>query len=122
MSSIEIVPASVDRFDDVEHALTGGGDGGSCWCQWWMLRNTDFQSATADSEALQPGAKVGEHADLDATAEFTCAKPEQLRRIDLSGLMTRFKRIQRLQAQVVTPQGQFKQTLKRPAQTLTWGR
>lgn len=48
MSSIEIVPASVDRFDDVEHALTGGGDGGSCWCQWWMLRNTDFQSATAD--------------------------------------------------------------------------
>ena len=81
-----------------------------------------FQSATADSEALQPGAKVGEHADLDATAEFTCAKPEQLRRIDLSGLMTRFKRIQRLQAQVVTPQGQFKQTLKRPAQTLTWGR
>lgn len=48
MSSIEIVPASVDRFDDVEHALTGGGDGGSCWCQWWMLRNTDFQSTTAD--------------------------------------------------------------------------
>lgn len=81
-----------------------------------------FQSATADSEALQPGAKAGEHADLDATAEFTCAKPQLLRRIDLGGLLDRFPRIQRLQARIVTAQGQFKQTLQRPARVLTWGR
>jgi hypothetical protein len=80
-----------------------------------------FQSATADSEALQPGATAGEHADLDATATFTCARPEQLRRIDLGGLLDRFPRIQRLQAQIVTAQGQFKQTLQRPARMLTWG-
>lgn len=48
MSDIEIVEASVDRFADVKHALTGGGDGGSCWCQWWMLRNKDFQASTND--------------------------------------------------------------------------
>lgn len=48
MSQIEIVPASADRFADAEHALTGGGDGASCWCQWWMLRNKDFQAATAE--------------------------------------------------------------------------
>lgn len=48
MSQIEIVPASADRFADVEHALTGGGDGASCWCQWWMLRNKDFQATTND--------------------------------------------------------------------------
>lgn len=81
-----------------------------------------FQSATADSEALQPGAKAGEHADLDATAEFTCARPERLHRIDLGGLLDRFPRIQRLQVQIVTGQGQFKQTLQRPARVLTWGR
>jgi hypothetical protein len=81
-----------------------------------------FQSATADSEALQPGATAGEHADLDATATFTCARPEQLRRIDLGGLLDRFPRIQRLQAQIVTGQGQFKQTLKRTTRVLTWGR
>lgn len=81
-----------------------------------------FQSATTDSEALQPGAKVGEHADLDATAEFTCAKPQLLRRIDLGGLLDRFPRIQRLQVQIVTGQGQFKQTLQRSARVLTWGR
>lgn len=81
-----------------------------------------FKSATADSEALQPGAKAGDHADLDATAEFTCAKPQLMRRIDLGGLLDRFPRIQRLQAQIVTAQGQFKQTLQRPARVLTWGR
>lgn len=48
MTEIRIEPASADRFDDVEHALTGGGDGASCWCQWWMLRNKDFPSATTD--------------------------------------------------------------------------
>ena len=81
-----------------------------------------FKTASADSEALQPGAKAGEHADLEATAEFTCTRPEQLRRIDLGGLLDRFKRIQHLQARIATPQGQFKQTLKRPARVLTWGR
>ena len=48
MTEIRIEPASADRFDDVEHALTGGGDGASCWCQWWMLRNRDFDAATSD--------------------------------------------------------------------------
>lgn len=46
MTEIQIIPATSSRFDDVEHALTGGGDGGSCWCQWWMLRNKDFDSTT----------------------------------------------------------------------------
>ena len=48
MPEIRIAPASADRFADVEHALTGGGDGGSCWCQWWMLRNKDFDAASSD--------------------------------------------------------------------------
>ena len=48
MAEIEILPASGDRFDDVEHALTGGGDGGSCWCQWWMLRAKEFDATTND--------------------------------------------------------------------------
>lgn len=50
MSTIEIRPATADRFDDVEHALTGGGDGASCWCQWWMLRNKDWSAASSDEK------------------------------------------------------------------------
>lgn len=48
MTEITIEPATVARFDDVEHALTGGGDGGSCWCQWWMLRAKDWDATSRD--------------------------------------------------------------------------
>ncbi len=53
MAEIEILPATPDRFDDAEHALTGGGDGRSCQCQWWTLTNTEWQSSTQpEREAL----------------------------------------------------------------------
>lgn len=48
MSTITIEPASPDRFDDVELALTGGGDGTGCQCQWWTISNADFQAASTD--------------------------------------------------------------------------
>lgn len=46
MSTITIQPATADRFDDVQHALSGGGDGAACQCQWWMLRNKDWQNTS----------------------------------------------------------------------------
>lgn len=48
MSHIVIAPATADRFDDAQHALTGGGDGKSCQCQWWMIPNAEFQRSTVD--------------------------------------------------------------------------
>ncbi len=45
---ITIEPATVDRADDVEHALTGGGDGASCQCQWWTITNAEFNGSTRD--------------------------------------------------------------------------
>ena len=55
-----------------------------------------------------------EHADLDARYEFNCAKPDELRSLDI-GLFGAFKRIQRIDVQVVGPKGQVKVTMKRPA-------
>lgn len=48
MPEIVIEPATAQRFDDVEQALTGGGDGAGCQCQWWMLRNRDFDQTTRE--------------------------------------------------------------------------
>ena len=48
MPTIAIAPAVAGRFSDVEHALTGGGDGPGCQCQWWMMTNADFQRASVD--------------------------------------------------------------------------
>src|SRR6478735_8932486 len=53
MANITIEPATTDRFDDAQHALTGGGDGASCQCAWWTLTNAEFQNSSRDErEAL----------------------------------------------------------------------
>ena len=48
MTQITIEPARADRFADAEHALTGGGDGADCWCQWWMHAPKDFTAMPVD--------------------------------------------------------------------------
>ena len=62
-------------------------------------------------------APPNEHADLDASYEYTCAQPQQLRSLDL-GLFDAFPRMQRIEVQVAGPQGQSKATLKRPARAV----
>lgn len=53
MVTITIEPATPDRFDDAENALSGGGDGRSCQCQWWTLTNARWQATTQEErEAL----------------------------------------------------------------------
>ena len=58
MPTITIEPATADRFPDAEHALSGGGDGASCQCQWWMLPNKDFSSATREDKQRLLEAEV----------------------------------------------------------------
>lgn len=78
--------------------------------------------ATVESEALQAapaaGGKEEEHADLDASFEFTCGQPDKLASIDIGPFFDAFKRIQKIEVQVAGPQGQFKQALKRADRTL----
>ena len=76
--------------------------------------------AEVQAPVLEPGAKPAskdEHADLDASYEFTCAKPDELRTLDV-GLFDAYKRTQRIDVQVAGPKGQSKVTLKRPARTV----
>ncbi|MFT3798722.1 GNAT family N-acetyltransferase [Microbacterium sp.] len=70
MSEIVIESASVERFGDVEHALTGGGDGASCWCQWWMLRGKDWQTTTTGQrrEMLRDDLRIAPVSGLVAYA------------------------------------------------------
>jgi len=48
MVEVRIEPADAARFADVQAALTGGGDGAGCQCQWWTLTNADFGRTTRD--------------------------------------------------------------------------
>lgn len=46
--TIEILPATGDRFDDAEIALDSGG-GPACQCQWWLLTNAVFRQSSRDA-------------------------------------------------------------------------
>ena len=47
---VRIDPASAERFALVEHALTGGGDGGSCWCRFLLETRSAFDAASRDEK------------------------------------------------------------------------
>lgn len=81
-----------------------------------LARSEINADALAPAPAAKPGPAQPEptHADVDASWEFTCAAPDKLAGLDLA-LMTVFKRIQRLDVQVVAAKGQHKLTLRRPA-------
>lgn len=72
---------------------------------------------TVESPALQSAppasGKEDEHADLDASYEFTCAQPDKLSTVEI-GLFDAFSRLQKIEIQVAGTKGQSKQTLKRP--------
>jgi len=59
MSTITIEPATQDRFADTEHALTGGGDGASCQCQWWLMTNSEFDHTTREEKEERLRIELG---------------------------------------------------------------
>ena len=53
-------PATSERFDDLQTALTGGGDGRGCQCQWFTLSASDWKhSATAERRELLRAETAG---------------------------------------------------------------
>lgn len=52
MAMITTERATPDRWVDVQHSLTGGGDGASCQCAWLVLRAKDF-NRTSTSERIE---------------------------------------------------------------------
>ena len=45
MATITTEQATIERWDDVQHSLSGGGDGRSCQCIWPVVRNKDWQAS-----------------------------------------------------------------------------
>jgi hypothetical protein len=60
------------------------------------------------------------HADLDGSFAFNCTKATEAKFIEL-GLFNAFKGLRQVDAQIVTPDGQSKRSLKRPNARLSWG-
>src|SRR5215210_2989973 len=50
MPTIRIEAATAVPWSDVEQTMTGGGDGASCWCQWFMITRKEFDAASLDDK------------------------------------------------------------------------
>jgi len=61
------------------------------------------------------------HADLDGSFAFNCTNAPTAKFIDVA-LFDAFKGVRQIDVQIVSPQGEFKRTLKRPNGHLTWGK
>ncbi|MFT3666416.1 DUF2796 domain-containing protein [Piscinibacter sp.] len=88
------------------------------------LSKVELDSAVlglGEAQAHGHGAADGEHADIDVTVVFTCAKATEARFIDVK-LFDAFKRVRVVDAQVASPQGQFKRSLKPGASRLSLAR
>lgn len=84
----------------------------------------ELTKSEAESALFQPapsGAAASEHADLDATFEYTCAHPDKLALLDV-GLFEAYPRLQKLDVSIATAQGQAKRELKRPQRSVALGR
>lgn len=60
MSGITVAPATAAAFESVEHALTGGGDGASCWCRWLLGTRKAFDASS------RAGRRTALHDELEA--------------------------------------------------------
>ncbi len=79
-----------------------------------------LRSAALGLGKLEPNAVDG-HADLDGTFAFNCTNAVATKFIDV-GLFDTFKGVRQIEVQIVSPQGQFKRTLKRPNGRLAWSK
>lgn len=50
MPTIRIETATTAPWADVEQTMTGGGDGATCWCQWFMIRRKEFDDCSRDDK------------------------------------------------------------------------
>ena len=63
MPTIRIEAATEAPWADVEHTLTGGGDGASCSCQWFMVPRKEFDACSRDEKRTLLRREL-EHADV----------------------------------------------------------
>jgi GNAT superfamily N-acetyltransferase len=59
--SIEIHPATSERWDDLERLFGPRGATGGCWCMWWRLPRSEFdrQKGEGNREALRSVVNTG---------------------------------------------------------------
>jgi ADP-ribose pyrophosphatase YjhB (NUDIX family) len=59
-AEVRVVDATADRWDDVAAVMGTRGDPASCWCQFFRLRNADYQQTTVATRRAELREQVGQ--------------------------------------------------------------
>lgn len=81
--------------------------------------STAQQPAKQEHAAHDTRATEAEHADMDASFVFECAKPDALNGMDV-GLFSAWPALHELRVQIISPTGQHAAELTGKAHTLKW--
>lgn len=103
--------AAVARLEDAE-AVFKIDPAAQC-----RLAKVEVASAALKLGKPEPHGHEEGHADLDGSFEFACADATRATFIDVD--LFQFKRLHRIDAQVASPAGQFKRTLRPSARRLS---
>lgn len=68
MATITTAAATPARWDDVQRALTGGGDGKSCQCAWPVLTRAEWEASSVDDRTELLRAELAGAAPTSAGA------------------------------------------------------
>lgn len=77
----------------------------------------ELKTSTISAPVLEGAATGSGHADLTLQMEWVCAQPQQLSHMEVLAFDS-FKRVRRIDAQVVTPRGQSKVAVRGKARTI----
>ncbi|BCD86367.1 hypothetical protein PSm6_27740 [Pseudomonas solani] len=66
----------------------------------------EHEHEDADHDEAEGHEHHHEHSEIHAHYQLECAKPENLKTLDLKALFTRFPATQKIQVQLIGPQGQ----------------
>lgn len=108
-------PRTAAQRQAAEQALARARDV-DAWVQPVPAARCERTALELQAQALTPaaaGTPEPAHADLELQVEFRCAEPARLERLQLT-VFERFPRAQRVEVQLATPAGQWRQTLRRP--------
>ena len=78
------------------------------------LAKVDLVSAPLELGKVAAGAAASDHADLNAVFDFRCKNGARAGFVEV-GLFDAFPALKRIELQVLTPKGQLKATLRKPA-------
>lgn len=75
MATITTERATISRWDDVQHSLSGGGDGRSCQCIWPIVSNKEWEATNVEQrrEMLHDEIKTGPPPGLIAYVDGEAA-------------------------------------------------